>query len=206
MKEKIIILDYGMGNLFSVSKKFYKLGVPVAISSDPGTIYQADKLIIPGVGHFQKAVESLKLLKLWDPLNDAVLNKKTPVLGICLGMQLMAKTSEEGHVAGLGWIDANVVRFRITDKLKHKVPHMGWNNLKMNKSSGLFSDIGPGAKFYFVHSYHMQSDNDKEVLAYTSYEYDFISAVEKDNIYGMQFHPEKSHGDGETLLLNFAKL
>jgi imidazole glycerol-phosphate synthase subunit HisH len=206
MTERIIILDYGMGNLFSVKKKFNRLGIAAEISALPEDILSAERLVIPGVGHFRKAIENLKQRKLWDPLNEVALVKRIPVLGICLGMQLMARHSEEGDAAGLGWIDAEVIRFRITDKLKHKVPHMGWNSIRMNKPSALFEGVREDAEFYFVHSYHMQCYNDAEVLAYSNYEYDFVSSVEKDNIIGMQFHPEKSHDEGEKLLFNFAKL
>jgi imidazole glycerol-phosphate synthase subunit HisH len=206
MADRIIILDYGMGNLFSVKKKFNRLRIAAEISALPEDILSADKLVIPGVGHFRKAIENLKQRKIWDPLNEVTLVKRIPVLGICLGMQLMARRSEEGDAEGLGWIDAEVIRFHITDKLKHKVPHMGWNNIRMNKPSALFHGVKEDAEFYFVHSFHMQCYNDDEVLTFSNYEYDFVSSVEKDNIIGMQFHPEKSHDEGEKLLFNFAKL
>ena len=206
MKDNIIIIDYGMGNLHSVKRKFYKMGINVEISSDTKDILYANKIIIPGVGHFRKAVENLKKLNLWEPLNEVALIKKIPVLGICLGMQLMAGHSEEGNESGLGWIDADVIRFKISNILKHKIPHMGWNNVRLHKPSRLFEGIPENSEFYFVHSYHLNCFNETEVLCYTDYEYDFVSAVEKGNIFGVQFHPEKSHDTGEKFLMNFANL
>lgn len=201
-----IIVDYGMGNLHSVKKKLHRIGVKAVISNNPEIIKNASKLFLPGVGHFSKAMQNLKELGLYDTLNEAVLIKKTPILGICLGLQLMAKHSEEGDMAGFGWFDADVVHFNIQDQLKHKVPHMGWNNVNAMKKSALFEGIPESQEFYFVHSYHIKSNMEKEVLAMTDYEYNFVSALEKDNIFGVQFHPEKSHDVGEKLLSNFLKL
>lgn len=195
-----------MGNLHSVKKKLQRIGLTAEISSNPDVIAQAKKLILPGVGHFTKAIQNLKTLKLFDALNEAVLVKKTPILGICLGLQLMAKHSEEGSVEGFGWFDAEVVHFSITNQLKNKVPHMGWNNVKTAKQSILFDGIPESQEFYFVHSYHIKSNKEEDVLATTEYEYSFVSALEKDNIFGVQFHPEKSHDVGEKLLANFLKL
>lgn len=204
--DNYLIVDYGMGNLNSVLKKVNRLAGDAHITSNPEEILFASKIILPGVGHFAMAVSNLKKLSLWDALNEAVLVKKTPILGICLGLQLMTKNSEEGDVEGFGWFDARVVRFRVQDTLKHKVPHMGWNSIKPMKSSKLIEDLPENPGFYFVHSYHVVSDNPDEVLATTAYEYEFVSALEKDNIFGLQFHPEKSHDTGEKLLANFLKL
>jgi len=204
--DKVIIIDYGMGNLHSVKKKLQKIGVNAEISDNPAMIIGASKLFLPGVGHFSKAIHNLKSLNLFDALNEAVLVKKTPILGICLGLQLMAKHSEEGDVDGFGWFDADVVHFDMQDQLKHKVPHMGWNNVKTKKHSLLFDGIPEYQEFYFVHSYHIKSNKEEDVLATTEYENSFVSALEKDNIFGVQFHPEKSHDVGEKLLANFLKL
>lgn len=201
-----VIIDYGMGNLHSVKKKLNKLGVNVQISHDPNTIIKASKLILPGVGHFSKAIENLKKLNIYEPMNEAVLIKKTPILGICLGLQLMTKHSEEGNVRGFGWFDAEVVYFDIKNQLKNKVPHSGWNNVKAVKKSALFEGIPVSEEFYFVHSYHVISNNEDDILATTEYEYSFVSALEKDNIFGLQFHPEKSHDVGEKMLSNFLKI
>lgn len=195
-----------MGNLRSVLKKFERLGAKVCISAEVETILKADKLVLPGVGHFANGVKNLKESGIWEVLNQKVLVEKTPILGICLGMQLMAKYSEEGDTEGLGWFDADVVRFNVKDKRTFKVPHMGWNSADKQKESQLFHQIPQEAPFYFVHSYHFKCNEAADILTNTTYEYDFVSAVEKDNIFGTQFHPEKSHDFGEQLIGNFLKL
>jgi len=202
----IIIVNYGMGNLNSVKRKLARLRLNALISSNPSDISIADKLILPGVGHFQKAVENLRQLHLWDVLNEMVLVKKRPILGICLGMQLMANHSQEGNTEGLGWFDADVVKFNIIDLLTHKVPHTGWNQIIKTKESQLMKDIPDLSEFYFVHSYHMKCNNPVDILNETEYEYRFTSAVEKENIFGVQYHPEKSHDVGEKFLRNFINL
>lgn len=204
MVKEVLVVDYGMGNLFSIRKVVERLGFACTISRDPDEIRSANKLILPGVGHFGKAMQHLQEGRLIDPLQEAVLNRKTPVLGICLGMQLMASYSEEGGAEGLGWFDARVVRFRISNTDLYKVPHMGWNTLLPEKpSSRLLKGIDAQDEFYFVHSYHVETGIQGDILTKTSYEYQFVSAIEKDNIFGVQFHPEKSHQAGETMLNNF---
>lgn len=195
-----------MGNLHSVQKKLLRLHADVSISSDPKEILAADKLILPGVGHFGKAMENLRRLQLIDTLNEAVLVKGTPILGICLGMQLMAKRSEEGNAEGLAWFDAEIVRFQVEDTLKYKIPHTGWNQVEIKKSSPLMQDIQERAEFYFVHSFHARTSDPSIVLNETQYGYSFVSALEKDNIFGVQYHPEKSHDAGEKLMRNFSSL
>ncbi len=202
----IVIVDYGMGNLNSVKRQFSFIEIDTCISSNIDEILNATKLILPGVGHFKKAVQNLKKIGIFDILNKAVLINKTPILGICLGMQLMAKTSEEGNCEGLGWFDAEVVRFNVSDKLKHKVPHMGWNEINLKKESRLMLNIPELSEFYFVHSYHTNCNDPKDVLNTSYYDYEFVSAIEKDNIFGVQYHPEKSHQAGEKLLHNFINL
>ena len=204
--QKIVIIDYGMGNLRSVLNKFKRLNIPAEISSDPKVIEKAGKLILPGVGHFANGIKKLKEYSLWDILNQKVLKDKVPILGICLGMQLFAEHSEEGDVEGFGWLDAKVKRFEIIDKIKWKVPHMGWNSIEQHKDSILFKDVKKDSLFYFVHSYHIVCNGDDNVLTTTNYDYDFVSAVEKGNIYGTQFHPEKSQDWGAKILENFANL
>lgn len=203
MSQKIVIVDYSMGNLNSVQKKLIQLNANVVISSDPKVISQADKLILPGVGHFEKAVEIMHQKGLWDVLNKSVLIDKKPILGICLGMQLMTKFSEEGNVNGLGWIDATVVRFQVQDILKFKIPHMGWNQIEIKKESSLMNGLTNQSEFYFVHSYHVKTDDKTVVLNETNYETNFVSAFEKEHIFGVQYHPEKSHDSGKLLLNNF---
>lgn len=206
MPNKVVIIDYGMGNLRSVQKKLIRVGAIAEISRDPEIISKSDKLILPGVGHFANGIKNLKAYGIWEILNDKVLKEKTPILGICLGMQLMARFSEEGDTEGLAWFDADIVKFNVQEKLKYKVPHMGWNNADINKESILIKGVPEEAMFYFVHSYHIKCHNKEDVLATTSYEYSFTSAIQKENIYGTQFHPEKSHDWGEHIFKNFVKL
>jgi imidazole glycerol-phosphate synthase subunit HisH len=200
----IVIIDYGMGNLRSVLNKMNRLGLEAVLSSDPAVIASAGKLILPGVGHFAHGMHNLAKLGLIETLNRKVLVEKTPVLGICLGMQLFTGFSEEGDAGGLGWIAGRTRRMNLSgDKLK--VPHMGWNTLQDMKASALFENIGPEDMFYFVHSYHAECANPADVLASTGYGITFTSVIRKDNIIGMQFHPEKSHDSGEQILKNFFK-
>jgi glutamine amidotransferase len=201
----ISIVDYGMGNLGSVKRKLDRFGAASVITSDPNEIRQSDQLILPGVGHFSNAVHELKTRGLWDILDNEVLVNKKPILGICLGMQLMANHSEEGDADGFGWLDAEVVRFRITDTLTYKIPHSGWNQIFLKKPSPLFEEIISEQEFYFVHAYHLICRDSSDILGETCYEYPFVSAVQKDNIFGVQFHPEKSHDAGELLLKNFVQ-
>jgi glutamine amidotransferase len=203
----IIIIDYGMGNLRSVQKKFQRVGADTEVSNDPELIANAHKLVLPGVGHFSHGIKQLKQLGIWDVLNEAVLQKKTPILGICLGMQLMAKHSREGgNVIGLGWFDAEVVRFDVKDQLKYKIPHMGWNNAIIKRENKFLEGVDNESMYYFVHSYYMKCNDEKDILTTTGYEDKFVSAIQKDNIYGTQFHPEKSHDTGEKLIRNFVEL
>lgn len=206
MQDKIVIIDYGMGNLNSIKRKLTLLNVDSIISSNINNITKADKIILPGVGHYGKAMENLQNLNLIEALNEEVLIKKKPILGICLGMQLMAKKSEEGKAFGLGWFDAEVIKLKVNDPLKHKIPHIGWNQVKILKESLLMRDIKNLSEFYFVHSFHFKSNNPEDKLNETEFEQTFTSAVEKENIFGVQYHPEKSHDVGELLLKNFIKL
>ena len=203
---RILILDYGMGNIFSVQKKIKSLGLNPITSNSVEEILNADKIILPGVGHFSKAMENLKKLDVIKALNEKVLEKKTPVLGICLGMQLMALKSEEGKSNGLGWFNAEVKKFNIQDKLNFKVPQMGWNTISINKKSALMSGVLDQSEFYFIHSFYMKCNNEGDILNKTVYENEFVSAIEKDNIFGVQYHPEKSHSIGEKIFKNFIKI
>lgn len=200
---KIVIVDYKMGNIHSVSKKLKSIGSDFEISNNPETILEADKLILPGVGHFGKAMKQLEESNLIQVLNDVVLNKKVPILGICLGMQLMAKFSEEGNVNGLGWIDGQVIRFQVNDNLRYKIPHMGWNTINIQKESPINLGLKNQDEFYFVHSYYFQANKNSDVLHTTLYEKQFVSAFQKDNMVGVQYHPEKSHDAGLQLIKNF---
>ena len=206
MKNKIALVDYGMGNLSSVLKKFKYMDVVVSVTSSWKEIMESDKIILVGVGHFGKAMDNLKQLDLIDSLTEAVMEKHKPVLGICLGMQLMAKTSEEGDADGLSWIDANVKRIQVSDTVKNKVPHVGWNQIIKMKDSALMKGVGNADEFYFAHSYHMDVFDSNLILNVTEYSNKFVSGIERDNIFGVQYHPEKSHDAGDILLSNFVDL
>lgn len=204
--QKIVLIDYGMGNLSSVARKIDQFGAKPLITSDPNTILSSDKCVLPGVGHFDKAMKNIHDYGLLDALNELALVKKAPILGICLGMQLMTRRSEEGNSNGLGWIDAEVVRFKVDDTLTYKVPHIGWNSVTIQKSSTIMEGIEDGASFYFVHAYKVRCNNKKDVLTTTHFENSFDSAFEKENIFGVQYHPEKSHDTGFQLFKNFVSL
>ena len=203
---KIVIVDSGIGNFHSVKRKLHRLKTESSISSDPQEILEADKIILVGVGHFKKAMKNLTELNLIDALNEKVLVQKKPVLGICLGMQLMAERSEEGNVNGLGWIEAEIKKIKVDDNLKFKVPHMGWNGIVKSKKSSLMKGIDNSTEFYFVHSYYCKAKNDEIILNESEYAFKFTSAIEKENIFGVQYHPEKSHEAGDILLSNFINL
>ena len=199
----IVIVDYKMGNIHSVARKLKMLGVNYEISNNPDTIKQADKLILPGVGHFGKAMLQLEESNLISVLNDVVLIQKKPILGICLGMQLMANFSEEGNVNGLGCIDGKVKRFQVNDKLRFKIPHTSWNQISICKESQMNIGLDNTSEFYFVHAYYFRANNESDILHKTTYEQEFVSAVQKENIVGVQYHPEKSHDLGMQLIKNF---
>jgi len=200
----IVIIDYKMGNLGSISNMLKKIGVNATVSSDPNRIDQSKKLILPGVGAFNRAMENLNSLNLIDIINRKVLIDKIPVLGICLGMQIMAKSSEEGNLPGLGWINAKVLKFDVRKSLK--VPHMGWNLVKQQKEHPIFDEMYLEPRFYFVHTYYIKCNDQEDILTSTIYDNDFTSSFSKENIIGVQFHPEKSHKFGMKLLENFTKL
>ncbi len=203
----IVIIDYGLGNLGSIANMLKKIGTTAMVSSDPEIIRQAEKLILPGVGAFDSGMNNLNERGLIPVLNDLVLIKKVPILGLCLGMQLLTSRSEEGQAAGLGWLEAESVRFNFgTDQNQLKVPHMGWNTIEIIHPTPLVADLELASRFYFVHSYHVKCKFEKNVLATTEYGYPFASIIGSGNILGVQFHPEKSHKFGKKLLANFAGL
>lgn len=204
-KRTVVIIDYDMGNIRSILKKIRRPDYEVILTYDANIIDSADKIILPGVGHFAKGMRKLKERNLIDLLEEKVFKNKTPILGICLGMQLFGNFSEEGNARGLSWIDSQTVKFRLMD-IRHKVPHMGWNTLEQKKKSPILEDVSTDSYFYFVHSYHMECNDRNDIIATTRYGYDFVSFVQKGNIFGAQFHPEKSHEWGEKILDNFINL
>ena len=203
----ITIVDYGMGNLGSIANMLRKIGVPANVSSSPESIVQAEKIILPGVGAFDNGMKNLEEMGLVDALSEVVLKQKKPILGICLGMQLFTKSSEEGIREGLGWVDAETVRFSFKDAGPNlKIPHMGWNTVQTRKEHPIFTNPDDReSRFYFLHSYHVVADIESDVLAETNYGYTFVSAIQNNNIIGVQFHPEKSHRYGINLLRSFAE-
>lgn len=201
----IAIIDYGMGNLRSVQKAFERLGYNPVVTSDAAMLEQADRIVLPGVGAIADAAAALKRQRLIDPIHRAVETGK-PFLGICLGFQLLFDSSEEnGHCAGLGLIPGRVVRFQPQPGLP--VPHIGWNTLTLTEPApAIFRDLSSGVHFYFVHSYYAVCDDAQSIAATTDYGLPFCSAIARGNLFGTQFHPEKSQSAGMTLLKNFAQL
>ena len=202
----IVIVDYGVGNLASVLNMFKKAGVTEAvISGEERTIAAAHKILLPGVGAFDGGMGNLDRSGLIPVLNKKALEEKVPVLGICLGMQMLGRKSEEGERPGLGWIDAETVKFNPAPELKLKIPHMGWDYVKVNRHNPLLA-LESRHRFYFVHSYHVKCVDEKQSLATCNFGGEFTCMVNKNNIYGTQFHPEKSLRFGMELLKNFASL
>jgi glutamine amidotransferase len=203
----ITIIDYGVGNINAFVNVYKRLNVAAKIAKTSADLEGAEKLILPGVGHFDHAMTQLINSGMLNKLNDLVLIQKTPVIGICVGMQMMANSSEEGAFEGLKWIDASVKKF---DEAKIKqvtrLPHMGWNDAYPLVQHPLFQGLEKDALFYFLHSYYFHCNNPQDILAVSDYGERFTCAAYNGNVYGIQFHPEKSHKYGETLLHNFAKL
>tara|TARA_R110000772_G_scaffold124985_6_gene231622 strand:+ start:1058 stop:1666 length:609 start_codon:yes stop_codon:yes gene_type:complete len=201
----ITIVDYGMGNLGSMLNMFKRIDVKAHIETDPEIILHADKLVLPGVGSFDAAMKCISQTSgLREVLDQKALKECIPVLGVCLGMQLFTRGSEEGRLPGLSWIPADTTRFSKNSDLK--VPHMGWNVAQPQTPSELTVDVGIEPRYYFVHSYCVHVDDPAHSLMQTHYGIHFDSAIGRDNIYGMQFHPEKSHRFGMQILKNFAAL
>ena len=200
----IVIIDYGMGNLGSILNMCRFLNIEASIEDDVESIKNAKKIILPGVGSFDTAMERIKKNGLQDVLNKKALEEKIPFLGICLGMQLLTNRSQEGSLPGLGWIDAEAIKFPENRVLK--VPHVGWNEAKPGKSDPMVKGLLEDSRFYFVHSYFVKTNNSEHSLMKTNYGITFDSAISKDNIYGFQFHPEKSHKYGMKILKNFSEI
>jgi len=201
----IAIIDYSVGNIRSIENMLARIGIESVVTSDPEIIIKSEKIILPGVGSFDYGINALQKLDLIDVLNDLVLIQKKPLLGICLGAQLLGHGSEEGNEKGLGWLDLTCKRFIPQGNLP--VPHMGWRDTVPFFSTELFKEEDSYAyEFYFVHSYYIECSNKEDILASSVYGHEFVCAVARDNIYGVQFHPEKSLKQGMQLLENFGRL
>lgn len=203
----ITIVDYGSGNINAITNIYDLLKVPYTIASRPDELDNAKKIILPGVGSFDYCMSKLNDSGLKDILNKKVLEEKTPVFGICIGLHLMMERSEEGMLPGLGWVKGSVKKFDAS-KLEHKpkVPHMGWNSVDIKSNTKLFKDVQDEIGFYFIHSYYVEVENKNVVMTTTDYGEEFVSGVHQDNISAVQFHPEKSHSNGMKLLKNFSEL
>lgn len=200
----VAIVDYGLGNLGSIANMLKVIGEKSIITSDSGQITTADRIILPGVGAFDAGMQKLQQTNLAEVIKSEA-KKGKPILGICLGMQLLGRKSEEGTMQGLGLIPFDNVHFALPAESSLKIPHMGWDIVDFKQHSPLLAGISGKQRYYFVHSYHAKCDNEENVLMVCEYGYEFVAAVVKENVYGVQFHPEKSHNFGMVLLENFVK-
>lgn len=203
----ITIIDYGVGNIFAFQNVYKRLDIPTKIAKSSQDLIDAEKLVLPGVGSFDYAMNQLNISGMREKLDELVLVKKIPVIGICVGMQIMGNRSDEGELEGLNWIDSEILKFdeRLINQ-RTKLPHMGWNDVIPVKNHPLFIGLEEEAIFYFLHSFYFKCNNPEESIAVSDYGISFSSAVNRENIFGIQFHPEKSHQFGEKLLHNFARL
>lgn len=203
----ITIVDYGLGNISAFSNIYKRLNIEHRVAKTAEALAGATKIVLPGVGAFDYAMTLLNQSGMRETLDDLVLKQQVPVLGVCVGMQIMASSSEEGQLAGLNWIQGRVKKFDVTT-LTHKptIPHMGWNQFNALEQHPIFTDIDPEQGFYFLHSYYFECEHRSDVFATSEYGIEFSSAVRRQNIFGFQFHPEKSLSNGVALLKNFAGL
>jgi glutamine amidotransferase len=200
----ITIINYGIGNLNSIKNMFARIGVDALITSNKNDIGKSTKIILPGIGNFDHCIKSLRGAEFFNTLEKKVLNDKTPVLGICIGFQMLFNRSEEGKESGLGWIDDEITRMKLPENSNLKIPHIGWSDVNVINNDILFNTlIEP--RFYFVHSYCLANCDNNYATSTANYGYDFAASVRKENIFGVQFHPEKSHKFGMQLLKNFAE-
>jgi glutamine amidotransferase len=202
----IAIIDYNVGNVGSIENMLKKIGCEAVVTSDLAVLQAADKLILPGVGSFDYGMKNLHDLGIIDVLKEKV-NHGTPLLGICLGMQLLTEDSEEGVLPGLGFVKAHTVKFpSLWNGQKLSIPHMGWNYVRANEGGQLFCNTAEDMRFYFVHSYYVECEEQDDIIGTTEYGDWFTSAIGRDRVFGVQFHPEKSHKFGMNLLKNFSEL
>jgi len=203
----IAIIDYGVGNINAFINVYRKLSIDIKRATNENDLNGATRLILPGVGAFDHAMSQFESSGMHAKVEKMVIQDKIPILGVCVGMQMLAKSSTEGNLPGLGWIDGTVKRFNSDDiPFETKFPHMGWNKVTFVKQSPLFDDMKATSEFYFLHSYYFQCNNENNILSIANYGVEFTVAVNHENIYGIQCHPEKSHQDGVQLLKNFANL
>ncbi len=203
----IAIVNYGSGNIQAIANIYTRLGVPFVIAESADQLARADRYLLPGVGAFDRCMHELNSSGMRQALDRRILEDRKPILGICVGMQLLARSSEEGAEDGLAWIDGAVKRFDpATFHQATRLPHMGWNTVEPVQQTGLFDGVDLATGYYFLHSYYFTCDRDQDVLAVTEYGGRFASAVHRDNVYGVQFHPEKSHQAGIQLLKNFSQI
>lgn len=202
----IHVIDYGAGNLGSILNMIKRIGCQATLVSSSSELINATKIILPGVGHFDYGMRQLNKSGMVDLLNEKVLHEKVPILGICLGAQMMCNGSEEGSLSGLSWFDADVNKFNFENSDNLRIPHMGWSNVTQMKKSDISEDLPQDPRFYFVHSYHMVAKDERDVLFKTNYGYDFASGLQKENRFACQFHPEKSHKYGIKMFENFAAI
>ena len=201
------IVDYGLGNILAFSNMFKRLNIDARVACSAAELNGADKIILPGVGAFDHAMELLHASGMRDALDELVLGGKVPVLGICVGMQILAKSSDEGKLPGLGWIDGRVRAFSaLPEAARLPLPHMGWNDVRPKAGERLFAQMEVDTRFYFLHSFFFECAAEGSVAATARYGVDFSCAVRTGNVHGVQFHPEKSHHWGARLLQNFAEL
>ena len=203
----ITIINYGLGNIKAFVNVYNRLNIKTKIANSASDLIDAEKLILPGVGSFDYAMEMLNSSGLRDELEKQVLINNIPIMGVCVGLQMLANSSDEGFLPGLGWIDGHVKLFE-PENIPYKIhlPHMGWNKISQVKESKIFAEIDREARFYFLHSYYFSCNNSDDKISVSEYGVKFTSAINRDNIYGVQFHPEKSHSNGVKLLNNFAEL
>lgn len=203
----ISLINYGSGNIHAIANTYKRLNIPYKITCDKAELKNAQKLILPGVGDFDETMMLLNDLGIKDVLDELVMVKKVPILGVCVGMQILGESSEEGKSAGFGWIKGKVKKIDVNElSTKPHLPHMGWNTVEPIKNSILFDNIIFENGFYFLHSYYFDCEYDADILATTKYGVEFASAIHHENVYGFQFHPEKSHQNGIELFRNFARL
>jgi glutamine amidotransferase len=202
----ITIVNYGVGNLASIKNMLKKAGYESELATDIDSIEKATKIILPGIGAFDHCMIEFNKSGLREMVTHKVIEEKTPLLGICVGLQMLMENSEEGVEKGLGWIAGKTIKFKKEKLGDLKIPHMGWTNVQIVKNTSLTENLGDQPRFYFVHSYHVQPDDESDVMLKAHYGYDFTAALNRNNIYGAQFHPEKSHKYGMQILGNFGKL